>query len=103
MSEIKEKEVDFSLPQLVDFNILSKLGLIYKINHEVLHPLGLALGYNPDCGDSDGAFLSSDDKWEYSPELEQKGSDKYEAFLTKKIEGMTTAEIVKLIKGQNTL
>lgn len=102
MTKIKDAEADFSLPQLVDFSTLSKLGLIYKINHEVLHPLGLALGYNPDVGNSDGAFLS-DDKWEYTPEIEQKGSEKYEAFLAKKIEGMTTAEIVKLIKGQCTV
>lgn len=103
MTKLKEKEMDFSLPQLVDFNVLSKLGLIYKINHEILHPLGLALGYDPDCGDSDGAFLASDDKWEYSPEIEQNGNDKYEAFLAKKIEGMTTAEIVKLIKDVHAI
>ncbi|AIA64842.1 hypothetical protein AVV44_gp043 [Cronobacter phage S13] len=100
---LNEREIDVIIPSLVDFNVLSKLGLIYKINKEVLHPLGLALGYDPDVGDSDGAIISDDDKWEYSPELDQRGSDKYEAFLKQKIDGLTTAEIVNQIKARNAI
>lgn len=34
----------------VDFNTLSQLGLIWKINKDILHPLGLALTRDPETG-----------------------------------------------------
>lgn len=51
--------------KIVDFNTLSDMGLIWKINKEILHPLGLALTRNPEDGMSRGAIVSDDGNWEY--------------------------------------
>lgn len=50
---------------MVDWNELSRRGLIIRINNEVLHPLGLAVCRN-DHGASPGAMVSDDGKWEYA-------------------------------------
>lgn len=50
--------------KIVDFNTLSDMGLIWKINKEILHPLGLALTRDP-SGISVGAIVSDDGSWEY--------------------------------------
>lgn len=50
----------------VDFNTLSEMGLLWKINKEILHPLGLALTRNPHTGESAGAIIADDGVWEYS-------------------------------------
>ena len=52
--------------KIVDFNTLSDMGLIWKINKEILHPLGLALTRNPETGLSVGAIVSDDGVWEYA-------------------------------------
>lgn len=49
---------------MVDWNELSKRGLIVRINTEVMHPLGLAVCRTLD-GNSPGAIVSDDGKWEY--------------------------------------
>lgn len=56
-----------SLPS-VDWNELSRLGLIRRINTEILHPLGYAMYRNPETGVSGGALISPDGKWEYPEE-----------------------------------
>lgn len=56
---------------IVDFNKLSKWGLIVEINKKVLHPLGLALSYN-DKGKSKGAIISDDYIWEYGKDTIKK-------------------------------
>lgn len=48
---------------------MSELGLIYRINSEILHPLGLAISRNPDTGSSDVVLLAEDGVWEYSSEI----------------------------------
>ncbi|UIW12638.1 MAG: hypothetical protein [Enterobacter phage ENC19] len=50
----------------VDFNTLSQLGLIWKINKDILHPLGLALTRDPETGVSIGALVSDDGVWSFS-------------------------------------
>lgn len=52
----------------IDWNQMSELGLIYKINHEILHSLGLAISRNPDTGTSDKIYIASDGAWEYPPD-----------------------------------
>jgi hypothetical protein len=51
--------------QLLDWNRLSELGLIRRINEEILHPIGLAMCREPDTGNSPGALVSPDGKWVY--------------------------------------
>lgn len=53
----------------LDWNELSALGLIVRINAEILHPLGLAIFRDPDSGISAGAMIAPDGKWEYAPEI----------------------------------
>jgi len=51
--------------ELLDWNELSKRGLIRRINTEILHPLGLAMNRVPETGISTGAYVSPDGLWEY--------------------------------------
>ncbi|HID5535285.1 TPA: MazG-like family protein [Klebsiella pneumoniae] len=53
----------------LDWNQLSALGLIVRINAEILHPLGLAIFRDPASGISAGAMISPDGKWEYAPDV----------------------------------
>lgn len=52
----------------LDWNQLSAMGLMVRINAEILHPLGLAIFRDPASGNSQGAIISPDgSKWEYAP------------------------------------
>lgn len=53
----------------LDWNQLSALGLVVRINAEILHPLGLAVFRDPASGISAGAMIAPDGKWEYAPEI----------------------------------
>lgn len=53
----------------LDWNQLSALGLIVRINTEIIHPLGLAIFRDPDSGVSAGAMIAPDGKWEYAPDV----------------------------------
>lgn len=50
----------------IDWNKASELGLIEKINKEVLHPLGLAMTRNPETGSSESILIADDGVWKYS-------------------------------------
>lgn len=52
----------------IDWNTASELGLIERINREVLHPLGLAMCRTVETGDSPGLLVSPDGEFEYSPD-----------------------------------
>lgn len=54
---------------LLNWKELSDKGLVFRINHEILHPLGLAIGYETLNGVSAGAFVADDGVWQYSDEL----------------------------------
>jgi hypothetical protein len=54
---------------LLNWKELSEKGLVFRINHEILHPLGLAIGYETLNGVSGGAFVADDGVWQYSDEL----------------------------------
>lgn len=49
----------------IDWNQASQLGLIEKINRDVLHPLGLAMTRDPDTGSSKVLLVAPDGIWEY--------------------------------------
>ena len=54
----------------IDWNKASELGLIERINREVLHPLGLAMYRIPETGESPGLLISDDGEWQYAPDME---------------------------------
>lgn len=58
----------------LDWNQLSALGLIIRINKEILHPMGLALFRNPETGMSEGALIAPDGRWSYSEKIEKGGA-----------------------------
>ncbi|RQM37289.1 hypothetical protein EB241_16305 [Erwinia psidii] len=53
----------------LDWNELSRLGLIRRINTEVLHPVGLALFRDPESGHSPGVLISPDGTWTSAAEI----------------------------------
>ena len=56
----------------IDWNEISDLGLLQRINREIMHPLGLAVYRDPSNGSSGGAMVADDGVWEYSPEITNK-------------------------------
>ncbi|PNL55924.1 hypothetical protein CEP65_006420 [Enterobacter hormaechei] len=58
----------------LDWNQLSALGLIVRINKEILHPMGLALFRDQESGVSDGALIAPDGKWHYADDIEKGGA-----------------------------
>ncbi|WP_436859591.1 DUF7415 domain-containing protein [Citrobacter tructae] len=58
----------------LDWNQLSALGLIVRVNKEILHPMGLALFRDPESGVSDGALIAPDGKWHYADDIEKGGA-----------------------------
>ena len=55
--------------QTIDWNKMSELGLIERINTEICHPLGLAISRNPDTGTSEAILIADDGVWEYDPSV----------------------------------
>lgn len=53
----------------INWNQMSELGLIERINREILHPIGLAISRNPDTGSSDSVLVADDGIWEYSANI----------------------------------
>ena len=53
----------------INWTEISDLGLLQRINTEVMHPLGLAIYRNSEDGNSPGALVADDGVWEYSPEM----------------------------------
>ncbi|EHM8546181.1 MULTISPECIES: DUF7415 domain-containing protein [Salmonella] len=49
----------------LDWNQLSALGLIFRLNHEILHPMGLAIFRDPNTGVSEGALVAPDGVFTY--------------------------------------
>lgn len=56
----------------INWNAVSELGLMERINREILHPLGLAMTRNPETGFSEGVLISDDGKFEYHSEMPSK-------------------------------
>lgn len=56
----------------INWNQASELGLIERINNEILHPLGLAMTRNPKTGLSEGLLISDDGVWKYCESMQLK-------------------------------
>lgn len=54
----------------IDWNEISRLGLLERINREIMHPLGLAVYRDPETGNSGGALISPDGEWCYPENAE---------------------------------
>lgn len=77
---------------MINFQDLSDMGLIWKINKEILHPLGLAL-----CRDgesSPGVKVSEDGEFQYSPEADIRNSAKYNTTVSNHKEGNVLRNIL---------
>ena len=60
-------------PKIIDWNEISRLGLLERINREIMHPLGLAIFRVVETGTSPGAYLSTDGPFVYeTPKPEGK-------------------------------
>lgn len=62
----------------LSWNDMSKLGLIVRINTEILHPLGLALSRDPMTGYSEAVLIAPDGKWEYSQDIKPRNNQQGE-------------------------
>ena len=60
-------------PKVIDWNEISRLGLLERINREIMHPLGYAVCREVESGRSPGARVSEDGPWVYSDQVEQQG------------------------------
>lgn len=54
-----------SNPKVIDWNEISRLGLLERINREIMHPLGYAVCREVETGRSPGALVSDDGPWVY--------------------------------------
>jgi len=87
----------------IDFNTLSEKGLIWKINTDILHPLGLALSRNED-GTSNGCLVAPDGVWTYYEDSNKRNLFKLANFwatLNKK--GIDMKDQHTMIKGYRDL
>lgn len=55
--------------KFINWNQMSELGLIERINREVLHPIGLAMSRDIETGSSDSIFVADDGAWAYPEEM----------------------------------
>ncbi len=75
-------------------------GLLWKVNHDILHPLGLALavGTGGDDGEDDEmaalfrVFVAEDGVWEFTPEDNARKSNDWEAFVQMVADGLINLE-----------
>lgn len=56
----------------IDWNEISRRGLLVRINQEIMHPLGLAVARNVDTGQSPGALVSPDGAWAYAGDTHEQ-------------------------------
>jgi len=77
----------------VNFKNLSEVGLIWKINKEILHPLNLALSWNPLLNISFGC-IKGDEPFEFSNESNEIHEKKYNEYI-KKIKELQLAQDLK--------
>ncbi|WP_448177365.1 DUF7415 domain-containing protein [Pseudomonas putida] len=56
---------------IIDWNELSRCGLLVRINREILHPMGLAICRDPETGLSPGAVVSDDGPFAYAEDAGQ--------------------------------
>ncbi|WP_085841441.1 DUF7415 domain-containing protein [Enterobacter asburiae] len=76
ISEAPKASQDIDVLGSINWNEMSRRGLVFRINNEILHPLGLALGYSPDNGFSECVYVSPDGGFKYSEALMDDARDK---------------------------
>ena len=71
----------------INWNDMSDLGLIVRINKEILHPLGLAISRNPMTGFSEKILVADDGIFEYAVGIDSRvmSDDAIRLKLSKKI------------------
>ncbi|TBU71000.1 DUF7415 domain-containing protein [Phytopseudomonas daroniae] len=57
--------------ETIDWNEISRLGLLERINREIMHPLGYAICRVVETGQSPGALVSPDGTWVYPDQTAQ--------------------------------
>ena len=62
-------------PKVIDWNEISRRGLLERINREIMHPLGLAVCREVETGQSPGALVSNDGPWVYPDQVEPQERD----------------------------
>lgn len=62
-------------PKVIDWNEISRLGLLERINREIMHPQGYAVCREVESGRSPGALVSEDGPWVYPDQVQQQGGD----------------------------
>jgi hypothetical protein len=55
--------------ETIDWNEISRRGLLVRINREIMHPLGLAICRVPETGISLGAIVSPDGAFIYAEDV----------------------------------
>ena len=58
----------------IDWNDMSSLGLIKRINEQVLHPLGLAMTRNPETGSSDYVLIAPNGVFQYDETIKGRST-----------------------------
>ncbi|WP_336332302.1 DUF7415 domain-containing protein [Pseudomonas putida] len=61
-------------PKLIDWNEISRLGLLERINREIMHPLGYAVCREVETGRSSGALVSDDGPFIYADQVKDQRS-----------------------------
>lgn len=59
----------------INWNQISELGLLERINKEIMHPLGLAVFRDTADGSSGGAFVADDGVFQYAEGMQLKNFD----------------------------
>lgn len=62
-------------PNLIDWNEISRRGLLERINREIMHPLGLAVCRITEDGTSPGALVSEDGPFAYPEGFDRVKAD----------------------------
>ncbi|WP_458379214.1 DUF7415 domain-containing protein [Pseudomonas chlororaphis] len=55
----------------IDWNEISRRGLLVRINREIMHPLGLAICRIPETGVSPGAIISPDGPFVFADDVDK--------------------------------
>lgn len=63
---------------MLTFEMLTESGLLWKINHDLLHPLGLALAVTPQF--EGGLLVAEDGIWEFTDEINEQRSQAWDEF-----------------------
>ena len=76
----------------INWNQLSELGLMQRINAEILHPLGLAISRNQENGHSESILIADDGVWEFSEEIKRNYKNLSDDEIRQKVTEMISDE-----------